>query len=439
MKKIFFVISLIMIMAITSVTAFADENPIIVSLDSNEIGFDELTGRPFVDENYRTQVPFRATLEKFGADVDWDNENRVATAKKGDITVEIFIGTDYILKNGEKIVNDTTSRIVGDRTYLPIRKVMEAFGCDVQWDQDLKKVVVTSTPVDAKSILLAANDKSYAWKNYNASAKMTMHMAIPDETGVVQTIDMDMDMYMTIFMDPMKLKLTADMQMNVQGMSIIQPLMDMYMTVEDESYTTYMGMNNGTGSLTWTKTTMEDASLAELLSYDDEYIQKNKELMEKYIKDVAYLGSYTDDKGRKLSKIKYSMSGDIYNEIFNSYKDQIPAATLEEEALTEEMFKSFAEGSFGDLSIIVYIDEATGEIVKYDMDLGSMISSILGSMSGTLGMSPEDMAIFNDIDMRVTMEVLNINKAEDFTIPKEALEAPEASELVPAATTEESL
>jgi hypothetical protein len=229
------------------------------------------------------------------------------------------------------------------------------------------------------------------------------------------------------------------MQMNVQGMSIIQPLMDMYMTVEDESYTTYMGMNNGTGSLTWTKTTMEDASLAELLSYDDEYIQKNKELMEKYIKDVAYLGSYTDDKGRKLSKIKYSMSGDIYNEIFNSYKDQIPAATSEEEALTEEMFKSFAEGSFGDLSIIVYIDEATGEIVKYDMDLGSMISSILGSMSGTLGMSPEDMAIFNDIDMRVTMEVLNINKAEDFTIPKEALEAPEASELVPAATTEESL
>jgi len=106
MKKIILVVSLVLMLSFTFVSASAEENTMmnrmIISLDSNKIEFNDVTGKPFLDENYRTQVPFRETLEKFGATVDYNYEKRIAVAKKGDITVEVPIDTNYILKNGEQ-------------------------------------------------------------------------------------------------------------------------------------------------------------------------------------------------------------------------------------------------------------------------------------------------------------------------------------------------
>ena len=83
MKKIIFVLSLVLILVISSVTAFADE--IIVNIDSTKVEFNDELGFPFLDENNRTLVPFRAALEKYGAEVEWNNESRIAIASKGEI------------------------------------------------------------------------------------------------------------------------------------------------------------------------------------------------------------------------------------------------------------------------------------------------------------------------------------------------------------------
>ncbi|MCL1809542.1 MAG: ABC transporter substrate-binding protein [Clostridiales bacterium] len=115
-----------------------------VSIDGNLIEFSQATGQPFIDENNRTQVPFRQVLEAFGAAVDWDSAAKTAIAEKDGVTVKVPIGTDYIYKNGTKITNDTTSLIKDSRTYLPIRIVLEAFGADVDWDAGTKAVVVRS-------------------------------------------------------------------------------------------------------------------------------------------------------------------------------------------------------------------------------------------------------------------------------------------------------
>lgn len=72
MKKIVFVLSLVLILILSSVTAFADE--IVITIDSAKVEFNDDAGFPFIDENNRTQVPFRATLEKFGAKVEWNTE-----------------------------------------------------------------------------------------------------------------------------------------------------------------------------------------------------------------------------------------------------------------------------------------------------------------------------------------------------------------------------
>lgn len=105
-----------------------------VSINNKPVQFSEQSGSPFVDGSYRTQVPFRATMEAFGATVDWDNTNRIAIAEKDGVKVEVPIGQKYIFKNGTRIDNDTAALVKDGRTYLPIRVVLEAFGARVDWD-----------------------------------------------------------------------------------------------------------------------------------------------------------------------------------------------------------------------------------------------------------------------------------------------------------------
>lgn len=116
---------------------------VTIVINEKAITFADGFGSPFIDENSRTQVPFRVPLETIGAKVSYDPIARIATAIKDDIRVDVPIGEKYIVRNGEKILNDTTSRIIGERTYLPIRIVLEAFGATVNWNQGTTTVYIT--------------------------------------------------------------------------------------------------------------------------------------------------------------------------------------------------------------------------------------------------------------------------------------------------------
>ncbi|MFA6783226.1 MAG: copper amine oxidase N-terminal domain-containing protein [Sedimentibacter sp.] len=427
MKKVLFILSLVLLLALSSVSAFADD--VIINIDSTKVEFNEELGFPFVDENDRTQVPFRATLEKYGAKVEWNNEDRIAIATKDEIVVEVPIDGNYILKNGEEIPIDTAARIVNGRTYLPIRAVIEAFGSDVEWDVALNTVVITTEPVDAKALYFAASDKSYEWDNYDIDAKINMSVNVPDDEGNVQPLDMDMNMYMTIFMNPIKAKINTSMVMPGMEDLALQPIMNMYLIVDEENITQYMGMADETGELKWIKQTIAMSMLSDLIKNDEETIAKNKELTEKYTEDVKYFGKYSED-GKTLLRLQYILSGDIYKEIFNESSKLMPEPANEEEAMAAEMIQNIANMDIGDLTYIVYIDEATGEMVRMEMDLAEMVSSMVSGMTEITGMPPEAMEVFKSLKAVMTMDILNINSAEDFEIPEEVLNAPEMSEMI---------
>lgn len=114
----------------------------ILAID-NYVEYDNSYGFPFIDENSRTQVPFRITLENLGADVSWDSRTRTAIAELNDIEVKIPIGESYIVVDGQRVQNDTASLIKDGRTYLPIRKVMESFGYTVGWDGLTQTVLIS--------------------------------------------------------------------------------------------------------------------------------------------------------------------------------------------------------------------------------------------------------------------------------------------------------
>jgi len=194
-------------------------------------------------------------------------------------------------------------------------------------------------------------------------------------------------------------------------------------------------MADETGELEWIKQTMATGMLSDLIKYEEETIAKNKEMIEKYTNDVKYFGKYVED-GKTLLRLEYTLSGEIYKDIFAETSEFMPEPATEEEKLAVEMLEGFADIELGDLSYIVYIDEATGEMVKMEMDLGGMVVSMLQGMTEALGVPAEELEALKSLKALMTMEILNINSAEKFEIPEEALNAPDMSQLLEQLETE---
>ena len=432
MKKKGFALLLALILTMTASGVFA-QGDIAVRIDSTNVEFNEEFGVPFIDENNRTLIPFRAILEAYGADIDWDGATRTAKATKGDITIEVPVGENYIVRNGEKIENDAAAVIDGSKTYLPIRKVMEAFGTDVQWDQKLKTVVITTEPFDTKAKLIDAYEKQYAWENYDMNMLMNMSMSIPDEAGVTQQIDMQMEMNTTSFMKPMKLKADGNLIMDIEGNKFLQPIMEMYMVEEENKFITYTGMiDPNTGELTWIKQEIGDEGLSELIDPSNEEI---KALNEKSIKEVNYLGTYSGG-DRTLEKYEVTISFDAFDELMKQSMSMVTNTIADEDLQMSLDLINALE----DMTYILYIDESTGEFAKMEMDLTSMLNSMFEQIMNTVteteipeDLTEEELEEFNDmfsgimesINIKVDMvaEYLNINKAKDFKISEEALNA----------------
>ena len=134
----------LLLLLLPAVPAGAASGTVTVTINGTPVVYDGDYGTPFIDENGRTQVPFRRTMEAFGCTVSWNERDRVASASKDGITVEVPIGQRYILADGSRVSIDTVSVILNGRTYLPIRAVAEAFGAMVTWEGTSRTVVITT-------------------------------------------------------------------------------------------------------------------------------------------------------------------------------------------------------------------------------------------------------------------------------------------------------
>ncbi|TJX15888.1 DUF2271 domain-containing protein [Tissierella creatinini] len=151
-RKIFFPMLFVVSCAAVAIVIFSQLNEscaagVGVLIDGSPVVYSQDSGQPFIDSANRTQVPLRATMEQFGAAVTWNSKSRTATVQKNGITVKVPIGKNYIYKDDELISNDTVATIKAERTYLPIRVVLEAFGARVDWNRESQEVLVTSVPV----------------------------------------------------------------------------------------------------------------------------------------------------------------------------------------------------------------------------------------------------------------------------------------------------
>ena len=112
---------------------------ITVTIDGAPVEFAD---QPACIIDDRTLVPVRGVLEALGCKVDWLNEYRMVVATKDDTTVSMRIDDKTYYVNNAPHTLDVPAQIINDRTMVPARACAEAFGCEVDWNQETKTVII---------------------------------------------------------------------------------------------------------------------------------------------------------------------------------------------------------------------------------------------------------------------------------------------------------
>ncbi len=123
-----------------TVTPTSDPDAVKVILDGEQLVFDV---EPVII-NDLTLVPFRALLEKLGAEVEYIEEGQYVNASRDGIDISLQIDNTEASVNGAAVTLETAPTIINDRTLVPLRFVSESLNAKVDWDEDTKTVTITT-------------------------------------------------------------------------------------------------------------------------------------------------------------------------------------------------------------------------------------------------------------------------------------------------------
>lgn len=149
MKSLFSAILVVIMIFSVSISSFSvaqETQSLVVSkdvrvkLDGHLLNFDV----PPMIINNRTLVPFRKILEALGAEVKWNGFSRTVTATKENLNIELKIDSKDVFVNDEKTILDVSATIVDGRTLIPARFISESLGCEVDWENDTRTVLIST-------------------------------------------------------------------------------------------------------------------------------------------------------------------------------------------------------------------------------------------------------------------------------------------------------
>jgi hypothetical protein len=145
MKKKFlsFALLAVALASVTMITPFRAADEIGVTIEGVNVIF---TDQPPVIVDGRTLVPVRGVFEMLGFNVDWDNDTRQATLTNSDYIVVLTVGSATFTTNGVNHTLDVPAQIIGGRTMLPIRAVLESVAYYVAWQDG--RVIVSANPIE---------------------------------------------------------------------------------------------------------------------------------------------------------------------------------------------------------------------------------------------------------------------------------------------------
>ena len=100
---------------------------------------------PYIRDG-RTMLPLRSLAEALGFEVEWNRSTRTVVLKDNNTRVEIPVGTNKIIVNGNVYTSDVKPEIKNNRTMLPIANLARALGLsdgkDIIWNSKSKMVTI---------------------------------------------------------------------------------------------------------------------------------------------------------------------------------------------------------------------------------------------------------------------------------------------------------
>ncbi len=140
----------------------------------------------------RVMVPLRGVLEKLGAFVDWDPATQMVTASRGNLDLQMTLGSRDARVNGHDVTLDVPAMTMGGRTMVPLRFVGEALGAEVRWDGVSRTVLISTgqvhetivvppptpvgpPPVRELEIVSATHTREGQWLHAGDTVRITVH------------------------------------------------------------------------------------------------------------------------------------------------------------------------------------------------------------------------------------------------------------------------
>ena len=104
--------------------------------------------KPLIEQE-RVLVPLRAVVGYLDGKINWYPDEQQVIGFRGARGFDLIIGaTRAYLSDGTTYTLDVPAKIIGGRSYVPLRFVSEAMGCSVEWDDAARAVRITTTPID---------------------------------------------------------------------------------------------------------------------------------------------------------------------------------------------------------------------------------------------------------------------------------------------------
>ncbi|MBB5173853.1 stalk domain-containing protein [Texcoconibacillus texcoconensis] len=103
-----------------------------VELNNAQIDFDTQAQI----KNDRTFIPVRQIAESLGADVSWDATTQTADIEHNDTTLSMTIGDKTVYQNQQPETIDAAPFLDDNRTFLPLRFIIEGLGLELDWNED---------------------------------------------------------------------------------------------------------------------------------------------------------------------------------------------------------------------------------------------------------------------------------------------------------------
>lgn len=252
-----------------------------------------------------------------------------------------------------------------------------------------------------EDVMKTAQEELAKVKSMNYDMSMIMNMSTNG-----QTVESNTTGKIAYNADPLAMEMTMNMDMAGQKVNMV-----MYAVQEGSDLVMYMSPDNGTS---WAKQTMADAS--ELEQYNAQ------ESMAIYLENIdSFKENGTEQiNGSDAARYDGVISNDALNEVMEASG---AASQLTQYGITEEQAADMYK-DLGDLPISIWIDKESSLPVKYEMDMTTMMQTIMNKVVETLGEAAAGAEITID-KMFISMTLYDFNNVNEITLPEAAKNAQE--------------